>query len=75
MSKLDKLGAALDRDNYDWLLHENEYMATAIAEAVASGTHPNAIGRYMLRQIGEDRRAFISRCVSAARHLASEQQR
>lgn len=38
---------------------------------VAAGANANAIGRFMLQHIGEDRRAYISRCVSAARYLES----
>lgn len=72
MSKLTKLGAALDKDNYEWLLANNEDIAAAVAEEVRNGATPNAIGRYMLREIGEDRRAFINRVVSAARHLGAK---
>jgi hypothetical protein len=72
MSNLVKLGAALDKENFEWLQNQNEDIANAVAEEVRSGVAPNAIGRYMLKAIGEDRRAFISRVVSAARHIASQ---
>lgn len=72
MSKFTKLGAALDKENYEWLLSNSEDIAGAVAEEVGAGATPNAIGRYMLKSIGEDRRAFISRVVSAARYLERE---
>lgn len=66
-----KLANALDRENYEYLLAENEELANVIAEEVAAGANPNAIARFMLQHIGEDRRAFINRCLSAARYLES----
>lgn len=67
----DKLGAALDRENYEWLLGDNPAIADAVAVEVANGGEPEAIARYVTQQIGETRQGYINRIKSAARHLES----
>lgn len=70
-----KVGALLDREDYEWLLGENEELVTVIEQEVIGGAEPEAIGRYVANRIGEHRVGRINRCIGAARHIASVQAR
>lgn len=67
--KLNKLGAALDKQSYEWLLEANEDIAAAVAAEVDAGVSPDAIRRYILAHVGPDRSGLAARCQSAARYL------
>jgi hypothetical protein len=71
MSKFVKLGAALDKQNFEWLQSDNEDVAAAVAAEIAAGGEPDAIGRYVASQIGETRAGYVNRIKSAARWLKS----
>lgn len=72
MSKtFDRLGKILDKQNYEWLVEDNEEIANAIAAEVLDGADPEAIGRFVARTNGESRSAYTARVVSAARYLES----
>lgn len=75
MSKLAKLGAVLDKDNWEWLQGQNEEIANAVADEVRDGVDPASIGRFVTQHIGPDRSAFVARVVSAARHCAGNKNR
>lgn len=78
MSKtFPKLGAVLDKQDYQYVLNESngeELIATLEAE-VLGGAEPEAIGRYIAQRIGDHRVGTIKRCIGAARHIASLQER
>ena len=71
--KYPKVGAILDRNDYTWLLEENEDLAHAIEAEVQNGADPDAIGRYVAQCIGDHRVGTIRRCIGAARHISSTQ--
>lgn len=67
--QLSKLGAVLDKDNWEWLQNQNDEIASAVEAEVRAGADPEVIGRFMVRHIGPDRSALVARCVSAARYI------
>lgn len=69
MSKLAKLGAALDEDSHNFLLREHPEIAKVVEDEVKEGATPDEIGNFVLAHIGPDRMPFVRRCVSAARHV------
>lgn len=75
MSKtLPKLGAAFDKQSYEWLVDENEDIAAALAEEVSSGATPEDVRRFVMTHIGSDRTGMAMRCMSAARFLERNKQ-
>lgn len=75
MSTFTALGNALGKADYEWILAENEGVAVALQTEVDAGHEPEAIGRFVAKQIGEHRVGTIARCVSAAKYLHSQRQR
>lgn len=71
MSKLNKLGAALDKQSWQWLQEADADIAAAVAAEVEAGVSPDAIRRFVLAHAGPAREGLASRCMSAARYLAS----
>lgn len=71
---LTKLGYALGKADYEWIVAENEEVARGLEDDVRNGTDPEAIGRLVARQIGEHRVGTIARCISAAKYLQARQQ-
>lgn len=70
MSKtLPKLGAAFDRQSWQWVQDEDEDIAAALADEVNSGATPEDVRRFIVAHIGSDRTGMAMRCMSAARHL------
>lgn len=70
MSKFDRLGKALDRQAYLWLLDNHEEIAIALESEINAGADdPAAIGRYVLSHAGVNRVGIADRCEAAARHL------
>lgn len=69
MSKptFDRLGAVLDKADYEWLLADNEDLAMEVESQVIGGVEPDAIGRFVARRIGDHRVGTINRCIGAAR--------
>lgn len=74
MKAFEKLGAALDRQSYEWLLEADEDIANAIAAEVKSGASPDEIRRFILSHAGSDRHGLASRAMSAARYLQAAKQ-
>lgn len=72
---LDRLGAVLDKADYEWLLADNEDLALEVEQQVIAGLEPEVIGRYIAKRIGDHRVGTINRSIGAARHLQSVQQR
>lgn len=70
-----KLGAILDRRDYEYLVGEDEELVAVLEAEVLAGGEPEAIGRYVANRIGDHRVGTIKRCIGAARHLANEQAR
>lgn len=66
-----RLGAALDRESYEWLQDANPALAEALQAEVADGAEPEAIERFFLNTYGLDRDKLGRRLKSAARHLKS----
>jgi hypothetical protein len=76
MSKqLSKLGAALDKECWEWLQNNNEDIALGVAAEVEAGASPDAIRRFVLNHAGADRTGLAARCMSAARFLSAKQSR
>lgn len=66
-----KLGATLYRQDYEWLLMDNEDLVRDIEAEVVGGADPEAIGRFIARELGDHRVGTISRCINAAKYLQS----
>lgn len=68
-----RLGAALDRQDYQYLLDDpdSQEVIAVLEEEVRGGAEPEEIGRYIANRIGDHRVGTIHRCIGAARHLAS----
>lgn len=67
--KLPKLGAAFDRQSWEYIQDNDEEIAAALAAEVADGATPEVIRRFILANVGGDRTGIAARCESAARHL------
>lgn len=70
---LDRLGAVLDKADYEWLMSDNEDLALEVEQQVIAGVEPEVIGRYVAKRIGDHRVGTINRCIGAARYLQSQQ--
>lgn len=71
----EQLGAALDRQSYEWLLEADEDIANAVAAEVKAGASPEEIRRFILSHVGPDRNGLAARCQSAARFIQGVQAR
>ena len=69
MAKFPKLGSALGRTDYNWLLNDDEGVALAIEEEVNAGGDPDEIARFVADRLGETRQGRINRIRSAAYYL------
>jgi len=69
MAKFPKLGSALGRSDYQWMLNDDEEVALALAEEIAAGGDPDEIARYVANQIGDTREGRVNRIRSAAHYL------
>jgi len=69
MAKFTKLRSALGKANYDWLLQDNEDVATALAEEIAAGADPDELARCVANELGDTREGRVNRIRSAARYL------
>lgn len=68
-----KLGATLDEDSYEWLLREHPEIAVAVEhEVLAAGVDVEALRRYLIQHLGDNRQGMINRCIGAARHLMGD---
>lgn len=72
-----KLGALLDKQDYEYVLAEKDgdQIIAILEQEVIGGAEPEAIGRYIAARIGDHRVGTINRCIGAARHLQSQQQK
>ena len=70
-----RTGATLDRQDYEWLLADNEDLVRSIEADLAAGSDPEGIGRFIAREIGDHRVGTIRRCTNAVRHIQSQQAR
>lgn len=68
-----KLGAVLDRQDYEYLLADDEELVVMLEQEVIGGAEPEVIGRYVANRIGDHRVGTIRRCIGAARYLQSQQ--
>lgn len=66
---MTKLGSALDKQSYYWLLEADEDIAAAIEAEVQAGASPDEIRRFILSHAGSDRHGLAARAQSAARYL------
>lgn len=76
MSKpFDRLGAALDAMDYQYLLNDPDSaeVLAVLEDEVRAGAEPEAIGLYIAHRIGEHRVGTINRCIGASRYLHSQQ--
>jgi len=69
MAKFQKLGLALGKTDYLWLLNDDESVALAIEEEVANGGDPDEIARYVADRLGETRHGRMKRIRNAAYYL------
>lgn len=76
MSKpaFDRLGAALDKQDYQYLLNDPDSVEVlaVLEDEVRAGAEPEAIGRYIANRIGDHRVGTINRCIGAARWLQAK---
>lgn len=70
-SKFTKLGAALDRQSWQWLQDADSDIAAALEAEVAQGATPDDIRRFILAHVGPDRSGLAARAMSAARYLTA----
>lgn len=70
-AKFSRLGAALDKQSYEWLLEADEDIASAVQAEVTAGASPDEIRRFILGHVGTDRSGLAARAMSAARYLES----
>jgi|KBSMisStandDraft_5_1062788.scaffolds.fasta_scaffold1844458_2 hypothetical protein len=69
MNKFPKMGAALGKKDFNWLLEDDEDVAHALEEEMAAGADAEDIARYCKDQLGETRPGGVNRIRSAARYL------
>lgn len=76
MTKLyQRTSATLYRQDYEYLLAENEDLVRAIEADIAEGADPDAITRFITREVGDHRVGTIRRCTNAIQHIKSVQAR
>lgn len=73
--QLSKLGAALDRQSWQWLQDAAPDIAEALEAEVMAGADPEMVRRYIVNYAGDNRTGLADRCQSAARYLTSQQAR
>lgn len=71
-TKFSRLGSALDKQSYQWLLDADMEIAAAVEAEVATGASPDDIRRFILAHVGPDRSGLAQRCQSAARYLHAQ---
>lgn len=65
---MPKLGAELDKESYIWMASNHSNILEAIEAEVTSGSTPQQIRVFVLRQTG--RPDIAARCEQASRYLA-----
>lgn len=68
--KLTKLGAAYNRQSWEWLLSEAEDIARALKEEIDAGATVDDIRQFTMSYIGREKMA--ARVEQAAAHLLTE---
>lgn len=70
-----RTSATLYRQDYEWLLAENDDLVRSIEHDLSEGVDPGELSRFIANTLGDHRVGSIRRCHNAIKHIVSVQGR